>query len=249
MSAELPDPVDILAFGPHPDDVELCAGGLLLRAAKAGYRCAIVDATRGEAGTRGTPERRADEARAAAKVIGVVAREQLGLPDGRVSISLEHEAPFVEAIRRWRPRIVLGPCTQDRHPDHIAVAELLRRAYYGATIAKRHPGGPPPHRSDALVSYFGHLEPTPSFVVDVSDVWDEKLKAAKCYASQFGNGEDTEGVTTNISAPDFFRRFEARFAYWGTRIGADYGEPFWIDRVVPVDDVVKAFTKRGWAVL
>jgi bacillithiol biosynthesis deacetylase BshB1 len=240
--------VDLLAFGPHPDDVELCAGGLMLKMAAAGYRCAIVDFTRGEAGSRGTAEVREKEWKAASRLLGLAGRENLGLPDARLEDSAAMAEPVTSAIRRWRPRVVLGPCDQDRHPDHVAAAALVRRGYYLATIAKAAGGGLPAHRPDALIQYFGHLDPAPSFVVDVSEVWAKRLDLARCYASQFGL-DGASGPTTNIASPDFFARLEARYAYWGSKIGATHGEPFLVDRAVPVDDPVAAFRKRGWAVL
>jgi bacillithiol biosynthesis deacetylase BshB1 len=245
---DLPEPVSVLAFGPHPDDVELCAGGWMLLLARAGHRLAVVDATRGEAGSRGTPEVRAAETAAASAMLRLVARENLGLPDTRVEATPEAVEQVVTAIRRWRPRVVLSPCREDRHPDHTATAEIVRRAYYLSTIAKAAGGGLPPHRPDALVEYYGHLEPTPSFVVDVSEVWEERWRLASCYASQLGL-DGASGPLTNIAAPEFRRRFEARFAYWGARIGAAWGEPFRVDRVVPLDDPLAAFRKRGAAVL
>lgn len=245
---DLPEPADVLAFGPHPDDVEICAGGLLLRQAQAGRRCVIVDFTRGEASTRGTPEERAKEAEAAGRVLGLAARENLGLPDAGLRVVPEQEEAVVAAIRRWRPRVVLSPCREDRHPDHLAAAEMVRRAYYAATIGRAAGGGLPPHRPDALVEYFGHLEPTPSFIVDVTDVWQLRMQAVRCYGSQLGEGP-RGGAVTNIASPDFARRLEARYAYWGSRIGAAYGEPFRVDRMVPVDDPLETFRKRGWAVL
>src|SRR5204863_8830186 len=125
---------DVLAFGPHPDDVDLCAGGLLLKMRKAGYRCVIVDMTRGEAGSRGTPESRAIETETAARLLGLAARENLGLPDGGLEVNVAMTTPVVTAIRKWRPRLVVGPCPVDLHPDHEAAAAIVRRAYYLATI-------------------------------------------------------------------------------------------------------------------
>ena len=176
-TAALPEPAAILAFGPHPDDVEICAGGLLIRMARAGHRCVIVDMTRGEASTRGTPEERAAEAKAASAHLGLAARENLRLPDARLRPSADAEEAVVTAIRRWRPRLVLSPCREDLHPDHVAAATLVHRAYYASTIAGAPGGGLPAHRPDALIEYFGHLEPTPSFVVDVSDVMDARNAA------------------------------------------------------------------------
>jgi LmbE family N-acetylglucosaminyl deacetylase len=178
----------------------------------------------------------------------LVSRENLNLPDSRVAVTPEATELFVTAIRRWRPRLVLSPCRDDRHPDHEATAELVRRAYYLATIGKASGGGLPAHRPDALLEYYGHLEPTPSFVVDVSDVWEERWKLASCYASQLGL-DGVPGPVTNIAVPEFRRRFEARFAYWGARIGAAFAEPYRVDRVVTLDDPVSAFRKRGEAVL
>ncbi len=244
----LPEPVSVLAFGPHPDDVELCAGGWMLKLAHAGERLVIVDATRGEAGSRGTPETRARESAAASAMLRLVARENLGLPDTRVEATPAAVEAVTAAIRRWRPRVVLSPCREDRHPDHIATAEIVQRAYYLATIGKAAGGGLPPHRPDALVEYFGHLEPTPSFVVDVSEVWEERWALACCYASQLGL-DGAVGPVTNIAAPEFRRRFEARFAYWGARIGAAWGEPYRVDRVLALDDPLGALRKRGAAVL
>jgi len=247
-SVELPEPVHILAFGPHPDDVELCAGGTMLRAADAGHRCVIIDLTRGEAGTRGSAGTRAEESAAATALLGLVDRENLGLPDGGLLVQPDMESVIVDAIRRWRPRIVLSPCREDRHPDHTAAAELVRRAYYGATIANGPRGSLPAHRPDALIEYFGHLEPQPSFIVDVSEVWARRMDVALCYASQLGL-DGVDGPTTNIASPEFLRRMESRFMYWGSKIGAEYGEPFRVDRLVPIDDVVTTFRKRGNAVL
>jgi N-acetylglucosamine malate deacetylase 1 len=245
---DLPEPVDLLAFGPHPDDVELCAGGLMLRLGDQGRRLAVVDVTRGEAGSRGDVATRERETAAASALLRLAGRENLGLADTAVEATVAATEPFVAAIRRWRPRIVLGPCRDDLHPDHVAAAELLGRAYYLATVARAAGGGLPPHRPDALMEYYGHLEPPPSFVVDVTDVWERRMELARCYASQLGL-DGAEGATTNISSPDFAHRLTARYAYWGARIGARWGEPYRVSRVVPVDDPVETFRKRGWAVL
>jgi LmbE family N-acetylglucosaminyl deacetylase len=143
---------------------------------------------------------------------------------------------------------VLAPAIEDLHPDHVAAATILRRAYYLSTIAGLEVEGLPPHRPDVLVHYYGHKEPPPTFVVDVSDVWERRREVILCYRSQFGLDE-AEGATTNISSPDFFRRMEARFAYWGARIGSEWAEPYYADRVLPLDDPIQAFRKRGWALL
>jgi bacillithiol biosynthesis deacetylase BshB1 len=245
--AVLPEPADVLAFGPHPDDVEMCAGGLLLRMADLGRRCVIVDLTRGERGSRGDAATRERETEAASRLLGLAARENLGLPDGAVEDGAREATLLVAAIRRWRPRLVVAPCPVDLHPDHERAAALARRAYYLATIAKVEAEGLPPHRPDAIVHYMGHKEPTPSFVVDISDAWARRLAVVRCYASQLGL-DRAEGPVTNISSPEFERRVEVRYAYWGSRIGAAYGEPYLVERVLPLDDPVEAFRKRDAAV-
>ena len=243
----LPQPVDVLAFGPHPDDVELCAGGLMLKMRKAGYRTAIVDFTRGESGSRGTVKTREAETAEASAILGLAARENLAMPDGAVEVTPANTEPVIAAIRKWRPKLVVGPCPIDLHPDHVACAELVKRAYYLATIGKMSGGGLPSHRPDALVHYYGHKEPPPTFVVDVSEVWEEKMRVIRCHKSQLGL-DGAKGPVTNISAPDFLRRFETRFLYWGGRIGATHGEPFLAERLVPLDDPVAALRSRDGAV-
>lgn len=240
------EPVDLLAFAPHPDDVELWAGGWMVKLAAAGRRLVIVDLTQGEAGTRGSVAQRAAERDAASARLGLVGREDLGLPDTALVVTPANTEPLVAAIRRWRPRVVLGPDAVDLHPDHVAAAGLVERAYYLATIAHAPGGGLPPHRPEALLSYLGQKERTPSFVVDVSDVWEERLALARCYVSQLGI--DGEGPPTNL-AQGFLRRLEVRAAYWGSKIGAAYGEPYRTDRVIPVDDPLDTFRMRGGLVL
>ncbi len=233
--SSLPERADVLAFGPHPDDVEFCAGGFMLAMRKKGYRCVVVDFTRGEAGSRGTPASRATETAAASEQMGLAARENLDLPDAGLEVTVAMTVPVTAAIRRWRPRLVVGPCPIDLHPDHVAAAQLLKRAYYLATIGKAEGGGLPSHRPDALIHYYGHQEPEPSFVVDVSDVWTEKLALVSCYATQLGL-DGRKGPLTNLTRPEFHRAYESRHAYWGSRIGARYGEPFLCERVLSVAD-------------
>jgi bacillithiol biosynthesis deacetylase BshB1 len=245
---DLPEPVDVLAFAPHPDDVELCAGGLMLKLGDEGKRLVVVDMTRGEGSSRGDPATREVETAKATELMNLAARENLELPDTRLEETTAMTEPVTASIRRWRPKVVLGPCRHDLHPDHVTAAHLVERAYYLATIGRAPGEGLPAHRPDVLMQYYGHKEPPPSFVVDVSNVWDRRMDLARCYASQLGL-DGVEGPPTNIASPDFMQRLEARFAYWGARIGTAYAEPYLTDRLVPLDDVVGTFRKRGWAVL
>ena len=197
------------------------------------------------AATRGTVETRAKETAKASGLLGLVGRENLGLPDtrrrghrgGDRRSSSRRSAAGGRSSSSGRAPRTSTPTTSPR-------AALVARAYYLATIGKADGGGLPPHRPDALIHYYGHLEPTPSFVVDVSDVWERRVEVTACYASQLGL-DGAKGPATNITSPDFRRRYEARFAYWGARIGAAYGEPFFARRVVPLDDPVDALRKRG----
>jgi LmbE family N-acetylglucosaminyl deacetylase len=144
--------------------------------------------------------------------------------------------------------VVLAPHAGDLHPDHVAAAALAERAYYLATVAKVGTGDLPPHRPAALLRYGGHREVDANLVVDVSPVWERRVALVRAYRSQLGEEEDG-GPETNVSAPGFLRRLEMRAAAWGARIGAAYGEPYRVERPVPVDDVVATFRRRGGFVL
>ena len=182
--------VDILAIAAHRDDIELTCGGTLLRAVSLDRTTAIIDLTAGETGTRGSAALRAEEAACAAKVLGVSARENLGLPDAGIVNTPETRALLAVAIRRFKPRVVIAPAPEGRHPDHRVTATLVRDACFIAGLAKIEPSVPR-HRPFKVVHCMSFREDfrKPTFVVDVSDVFERKLEAVRCYASQF------EGVT------------------------------------------------------
>jgi len=231
--------VDLLVIAAHPDDAEMAAGGLIAKTAAAGRRVGIVDLTRGELGSRGTPEEREREAAAASEVLGVAVRENLGLPDGGVTESLENRRLVVDAIRRHRPTLVIAPWLEDAHPDHAAAGRLAESAMYPAGFAN-YDTGTEPYRAACLAHCMHHYPFEPSFVVDVSDVWERKMEAIRCYGSQL-HEEGVDGPVTNISRPDFLDRFEGRFRHYGFQIGAAWGEPFWMRRPVPLPDPLAAF--------
>ena len=191
-------PLDVLAIGPHRDDVELTCGGTLLKAAAQGHRTGILDLTRGEMGTRGSAELRAAEAEAAARVLGLVVRENLRLPDAGITNTQETRAALVQVLRRVRPTIVIGPSPVGRHPDHRLAAELIRDACFLAGIVKFAPGLPA-HRPRKLLHAVAYREDfvKPTFVVDVSDQFERKLEAIRCYGSQF-DGAIQAGVSVAI---------------------------------------------------
>jgi len=214
--------VDILAFSPHPDDAELGCGGSLILAAENGLRVAIADVTDGERSSRGTPEGRAREKAAAAELLRLCHRFSLGLPDTEIGMQPEHRLALIDIIRQTRPRIVLAPYWRDRHPDHEATARLVHQAAFYAGVAAMGKGTV--HRPQSLFHYMIHYPFSPAFVVDISSVWDRKLRVLEAYASQFQRGEG--GPHTAISQPGFARFVEARAICFGAMIGASYGEPF-----------------------
>jgi len=228
--------LDVLAFGAHPDDVELGAGGTMLRFADSGLRCAIVDLTRGERGSRGTAATRAEEARVAGEMMGLVAREALEFPDTELRPTLEVRRAVIEAIRRHRPRIVLAPFPGDLQPDHDAAGQAVRDAFYPSGMKNAEADGEP-YRPRALFHYFMHDECPTDVVVDVTDVWERRLDLARCFSSQLHRGEEGEGeFPTLISRPDFLLRIEARARAWGRRAGVEFGEPLFSPQSLAVTD-------------
>ena len=175
------DALDILAFAPHPDDAELGCGGSLIRAVDQGLRVAVADLTSGEMGSRGTPESRERERQQAAEIMGLRARYALGLPDSEIGADLSQRLPIIDLIRSTRPRIVLIPYWEDRHPDHTAASKLLQNACFFAGVRKV--GAGIPYRPERIYYYSLHSPFPPTFVIDVSSTWDRKVDAVCAYAS------------------------------------------------------------------
>lgn len=217
--------VDVLAVGPHPDDVEIGMGGALAREAAQGRQVAILDLCRGELSSNGTPEERLEEAAEAARCLGVARRDNLGLHDGALGPTTENVRALVAAIRRLRPRVVCAPHPDDRHPDHTEAAALVTRACHAAAL-RRFPATGEPHRIDRLVFYFVNAPPRPSFLVDVSATYEAKRKALQAHKSQFGGGPGV--VPTPLNAHGrYLEALEARDRYLGSLVGVRYAEPFW----------------------
>ena len=232
----LSEPVAILAIAAHRDDVELTCGGTLIGAARRGQRTAIIDLTQGEMGTRGSASLRAEEASRAAEVMGCVARETLGLPDAGIENTPATRERLALAIRRFRPRIVIAPSLEGRHPDHRAAAQLVRDACFVAGLQKVAPDVPK-HRPLKILHCLTYRQDftRPTFVVDISADFERKMEAVRCYGSQFDgavqagevypNGEPLYDVITHYAA------------YYGTLIRTRYGEPFFTTETMRVDDV------------
>jgi bacillithiol biosynthesis deacetylase BshB1 len=226
-------PVAILAFGAHPDDVEIGAGGILAKHAKAGRRTVICDLTEAELSSNGTVENRRVEARRAGEILGLTDRINLGFPDrglgGRDQIE-----QMVRVIRRFRPRVVLAPYPKDRHPDHVAAGQMVKEAVFDAGIRKLDLGGDlPAHRVERLYYYFINDIDRPHLIVDISEVYEQKEAAILAYRSQFLRKEGE--VDTPLNRPQYLAMVRGRAQLWGQQIGTDYAEGLAADRPPSVE--------------
>ena len=229
-------PLDVLACGAHPDDAEMSCGGLLRKLARRQYRVAIGDLTRGELASNGTPEIRQQEANAAKEVLQPADRFNLGLADG----GLHGEDPeqllaLVRLIRQWRPRLLIGPHAGGRHPDHAATSELVRRAQFFCGVKGYDPQTPSLIRP-VLLQGLDYHPMQPSFVVDISEELDDKMRAIRCYRSQFEVGEGS--MATLLNDERFLQRIATDAATYGQLIGCAAGEPYRIDAAVALEDPV-----------
>jgi len=221
----------------HPDDAELLCGGTLARAVDQGHRAGIVDLTRGELGSRGTPELRAKEAAAAAAILGVAERANAGLPDGGVANNDATRRVVVEMIRRFRPRTVILQYITGRHPDHRVGSELVRDACFLSGL-KNYPGDGAPFRPSKLIYALSFREEAikPTFVVDISAQFERKIAAIASFASQFeGVTQAGEMYPTGQPLHDLIG---TQNGHYGSLIRARYGEPFWTPETMAVEDVV-----------
>ena len=229
--------VDLLAFGPHPDDVELFAGGTLHKIKALGYRIAIVDLTRGELGTRGTVARREKESQAAAEILGVDIRRNLGMLDGNVANTQDSRMEIIKVLREYRPKVVLAPHHAARHPDHTKASELVRDACFFAGLS-RIDTGQERFMATNVLYYFEHVfESVPDIVIDVTASFDEKMKAVRAYKSQFYQ-PGQHGPHTYLSRKEYLEEVEARARFFGSLIEVKYGEAFSARTTVPVSDPV-----------
>jgi len=242
---------DIVAFMAHPDDAELLCGGTLALSVARGSRAAVVDFTRGELGTRGSEEIRAAEAAAAARVLGLTCRVNLGLPDGHLHDGDEHRKAVVRLLRRMRPRVVLAPPCEDHHADHVAVATILERSVYLSGVARYVPELPP-WRPHALLHAVGSRAAVPDLVVDVSSVIETRRAAIACFRSQFfrddddDDGDSAAPPRTRISHPEFLEWLDGALRRFGFLIGVSHGEAYTSAAPVPVTDPVALFDREPW---
>ena len=230
-------PVDLLAIAAHPDDAELTCGGTLARAAEAGHSVGILDLTRGETATRGTPEIRAEEAGRASKVLGVSVRVNAGLPDAHLENSHEARRAVVKVLRELTPRVVIVPFQVGRHPDHRIASELARDACFLAGLGN-YDGGPAARPRKILYALAYREDPIkPTFVVPLTESqFEKKLESIRCYASQF-EGANQAGEIFPTGQP-LLERVETQTRHYGSLIREPYGEPFYTEETVAVEDVV-----------
>ena len=225
---------DVMVFGAHPDDIEIGCGGTVIKLTDAGRRVVLVDLVRGEMGTRGSAEIRAEEAAKGAEILGVAARENLELEDGHIQVTAEGRRRVVEAIRRWRPDTVFLPYWEDRHPDHSHASRLV---YEGAFLAglTRFDTGQECHRPTRLIYYMGWIEFDPTFIVDITEQFERKMASIYAYSSQF-LPDGSPDPQTRLTAPSTDWLIRSRMAYYGSRIRARYGEGFLIRGHLAVAD-------------
>jgi bacillithiol biosynthesis deacetylase BshB1 len=235
MSSEaVPFRADVLAIAAHRDDVEQTCGGTLLRMAARGLRTAILDLTRGEAGTRGTAEDRAREAQDAARILGVGWRDALTFPDGAIENTLANRLEIVGILRRLRPRVVILPYWQARHPDHAMVGTLGYEACFLSGLQKIKPQTEP-HRPFKIVYASLYADVRPSFVVDITPFIEQRHQALMAYQSQYAN--QSAGNALFVPEEEIRERTFAEARHYGLLAGVRYGEPFVQKEVGLVDDL------------
>jgi bacillithiol biosynthesis deacetylase BshB1 len=235
--------IEVLAVFSHPDDAELTVAGTLLKLKSLGYRTGACDMTRGEMGTRGTPEIRATEALEAAKILQLDVRLNLEQPDGHVSLTEESRTALVRVLRKHQPKVLLTTHWEDPHPDHAATSRIVREAARLATM-KRYDSeaGLGAVQMPAIAHSLFSRRVVPSFIVDVSKFMDDKMRSIRAHASQFYSAQSAE-PQTRISEKNFLRQIEDRMRYFGSLIGVEAGEPFYVSEALNVEDPIALLTR------
>ena len=227
--------LDIIAFGAHPDDVELSCAGVLLTERANGKKTGIIDLTQGELGTRGSGAKRMQEANAAAKILGVEIRDNLGMADGFFQNDEVNQRKIIVALRSYRPEIILCNAPSDRHPDHGRSARLVEDAAFLSGLSKietsQNGSAQAAWKPKYVLHYIQDRFLQPDFVIDISSVFEQKLEAIKAYASQFYS-EEAEGPQTYISTPDFLDSVVYRHKWFGKMIGVKYAEGFISEKMI-----------------
>jgi len=241
MNADL-GVVDLLAIGPHPDDIEIGIGGTVAQHVALGYRVGMCDLTAGEMGSNGTVEERLAEAEAARQVLGAVWRVNLRLPDRALGASDDHARVIAGLVRRSRPKAVAVPYWSDRHPDHVAASRLLTDAVFNAGLRRYHADGDA-WKPEWICYYFINDSTVPSFVIDVSGHYETKRRALACHASQF-TPSDKAAVATRLTSSTFRQLIESRDAQFGALAGVAFAEGFVVKQPVVRPHLIPAWTDR-----
>lgn len=228
-------PLDVLAVAAHPDDIEQTCGGALLKMSAMGYRTGALDLTAGDMGTRGTPERRIEESRAAARILGLAFRENLRMPDARLENNISLRLTLMAVVRRLKPRVVILPYWEARHPDHYYASILGFEASFLAGI-RRLDDQSEPHRPFKVVyaSLYANVQPT--FVVDITPHFDQRMESLFAYESQYGESPDGAGLFPKRE--EIYDRLRSIARFYGNLIGVKYGEPYVVKETMRVDDLV-----------
>ena len=235
------EPVDLLVFGPHPDDLEIGLGGSIAKHAAMGLRVVLCDLTAGEMGSNGTVEERLAEAEAAREVLGAAWRVNLRWPDRGIGSKDDHVRLAAELVRRARPRAVALPYWSDRHPDHIAASNVLTEAIFNSGLRRYRAEGEP-WKPDMASYYFINESASPSFVIDVTDHYDTKRRALACHASQF-RPPATDAVHTRLTSPRFMKLIESRDAQFGALAGVDFAEG-----LIVREPLLRPHLLRNWSI-
>ncbi len=230
--------LDVLIFAAHPDDAELSMGGTIAKLTKNNFKVGLIDLTRGELGTRGTAEIRQKEAFQAAIVLKTSLRENLSIPDGNIEKNKENLSKIVMEIRRYKPKIIFAPYFNDRHPDHVDASSLIKQAMFTTGLSKYKTFDKEvlqeAYRPKKLFYYMQTYTFDPTFIVDITETFETKMKAVYCYSTQFHNPKSAEPETF-ISHPQFINYIDARSRFYGFQIGKNYGEPFYSEEKIEMD--------------
>lgn len=227
--------LDVLIFAAHPDDAELSMGGTIAKFTSNNFKVGIIDLSKGELGTRGSASKRMKEAERASEILKIAVRENLGLKDGSIKYNNDYLKIIISKIRKYKPKILFAPYFNDRHPDHIGTAQLIKEALFFSGLPKIETSEDDklqiPFRPNKLFYYMQTYEFDPTFIVDITETFATKMKAIYAYDTQFHNPESKEPETF-ISNPRFINFIEARARYYGFKIGKDYGEAFFCEEKI-----------------
>lgn len=230
--------LDVIVFAAHPDDAELSMGGTIVKMNQKGLKVGIIDLTRGEMGTRGNADIRQQESLKASEILGTNVRENLLIPDGDIQLTNGNVQKVIITIRKYRPKIIFAPYIKDRHPDHISASKLVKRAMFASGLPKiitsENEKDQKAYRPERVFYYMQAYTFEPSFIVDISDFFETKMKSVMAYNTQFHNPESDEPETF-ISSPEFIEYVEARAKFYGFQIGRKFGEPFFSEQQIELD--------------